>query len=231
MSWVITNSKTLSMKTLFALFLVIVLCISFKTSAQFGVGVNLNKNYYSYPKKATQVPFGNTGAGLGFFYIDTNKRFINYEVSLGIDYNYIAIVDMFYNPPVVDYTKKYTHEINIVNINPILSLKKYVYRGIKSRYYLGAGINPKWFFYSTAKTTYNDSLYYGGKGVRLIRSERLKLYDLFYAGIELNKKIGVRFLFEGFIRIDRFKRMDFYYRPTENNVKFKQVSLQIILHL
>lgn len=219
------------MKKLSNLLFSVILCIAIKANAQLGIGVNFNKNYYSYPKKATQVSFGNTGAGLSLFYIDTTKRFINYEVSLGIDYNYITIIDMFQIPPTIDYTQKYTHKINIWNINPMLSLKKYVYRGTKNRYYVGAGINPKWFFYSTAKTTYNDSLYYSGAGVRLIPSEQLKRYDLFYTGVELNKRIDARLLFNGFIALKKFKRMFFYYRPTENHVRFKQVSLQIIIHI
>lgn len=211
-------------------FFAFVLCFITKTSAQKSIGINLNRNF-SGGKEARKNILSNTGLGVSFLVKDTTKRHINYEVSCGVDFNNITIIDQFYYPPfIVDYNKIYTHTISNVNIDATISLKKKFI--IKNNFpYFGLGITPKVFVISRAKVFYNDSLLVNTSGIRLNGvNDFLKVYDLFYLGVELQKKIDIRIRSEGLI-LKKIGLNDIYYFKSEGVINYSQISVQIILNL
>lgn len=209
---------------------ILLFCFKATSYAQKSIGLNFNRNYFSYHKVAEKYLLGNTGIGASFLKKDTIKRFINYELSIGFDFNNISFIDQYNNPPFFDGNNIYTHTINNLNINASLSLKKNLFKHLKYSPYVGFGATPKIFIFSSAKVFYNDSLYYNGDGVRLTSGEFFKIYDLFYLGIEFHKKLDIRIKSEGVI-LQKLGFNNFYYFRSEREINYNQLSLQIMLNL
>lgn len=218
--------------TAIALF-ILLFCFKTISYAQKSIGLNFNRNYFSYPRESKKYLLGNTGIGLSFLKKDTIKRFINYELTIGVDFNNKTILDQYNNPPVFDGISRYTHTINTLNINASLSLKKNIFKHPKYCPYIGFGATPKIFVISRAKVFYNDSLYYKGNGIRITPHfwDYFKLYDLLYLGVEFHKRLDIRIRAEGIILQKIGDNRDFYYFLSENTINYNQLSLQIMLNL
>lgn len=197
---------------------------------QNAVSVKINRDVPHLAKKGT---FGNCGVGVAVVRKDPKRRFINYELSAGIDFDNLTIKDQFNNPPfLIDYNPVYTHKINSLNLNVAASVKKRFFNKSDYTPYIGAGLVPECFLFSRAKVYSSDgSLMIKGDGLRLaVSGERFKIFDLFYLGLECKDRIDFRFNMQGLI-LKRLGLNQFYYYKSEGNVTYGQYSLQVIINL